>query len=47
MTNRLALWLVLLIAAFFVLDHFVLQLDAALFLGRKFTDLIEYLAFWR
>ncbi|WP_217810089.1 hypothetical protein [Salibaculum griseiflavum] len=47
MTNRLAIWLVLLIAAFFALDHFVLNWDAPLYLGRKFMELIQYIAFWR
>lgn len=47
MTNRIAIGLVLCIAAFFMLDHFVLQLDAARFLLRKLIDLIEYVAFWR
>jgi len=47
MTNRLALWLVLLIVGFFVLDHYVFGLDAGVFLARKFIDLIEYLKIWR
>ncbi|MFQ6548277.1 hypothetical protein AADZ90_009985 [Aestuariibius sp. 2305UL40-4] len=47
MTNRIAIWLLLLIAGFFVLDHYVLQLDAAVYLGRRALDLIEWLAFWR
>lgn len=47
MTNRIAVWLALLIIGFFVLDHYVLGLDAGVFLARKFMELIEYLAFWR
>lgn len=47
MTNALALWFVALIAAFFALDHFVLQLDAPLFLAQKFLDLLRWVAFWR
>ncbi|MBT8411949.1 MAG: hypothetical protein KJP02_09150 [Octadecabacter sp.] len=47
MTTRLALVLALLIAAFFVLDHFALHWNAGLFLGKKMLELINYLAFWR
>ncbi len=47
MTNRIALTLVVLIAGFFLADHFWLHLDAPVFLGRKFVDFVEYLAFWR
>lgn len=47
MTNALAIWIVALLAGFFLLDHFVLHLGAPLFLARKGVDLIEYLAFWR
>ncbi len=47
MTNTLAIWIVALIASFFLLDTFVLHLGAPLFLARKGMDLIAYLAFWR
>ncbi len=47
MTNSIAIGLFLLIVGFFTLDHYVLELDAPLFLGRKAFELIEYLAFWR
>ena len=47
MTNGLALALILLIAGFFALDHWVLHLDAPLFLARRGLDLIEWVAFWR
>lgn len=47
MTNTVTIWLALLILGFFVLDHFVLGLEAGLFLARRGLDLIEYLAFWR
>ncbi|WP_347313260.1 hypothetical protein [Defluviimonas sp. SAOS-178_SWC] len=47
MTNRIALTLVVLIAAFFLADHVWLSLGAPVFLGRKFVDFIEFLAFWR
>ena len=47
MTTRLALILAILILGFFVLDYYVLHLDAALFLVRKGFELINYMAFWR
>lgn len=47
MTTRIAILLALLIAAFFVLDHFVLHWNAGLFLGKKTLDLINHIAFWR
>ncbi len=47
MTNRIALTLVLLIVLFFLADRFWLHLDAPVFLGRRFVDFIEFLAFWR
>ena len=47
MTTRLAIILILLIAAFFVLDHYVLHMNAAVFLGKKVIELINYLAIWR
>ncbi len=47
MTNRIAIALVLMVAAFFLADHFFLHLGAALFLARQFAELVEYLAFWR
>lgn len=47
MTNRIAIGLFILIVGFFVLDHFVLHLDAATFLMRELVDLINAMAFWR
>jgi len=47
MTNQIAIGLALLIVGFFVLDAYVLHLDAGVFLARKGLDLIEYLAIWR
>jgi hypothetical protein len=47
MTTRLTLILALLIAAFFALDHFVLNWNSGVFLGKKMLELINYLAFWR
>ncbi|MCU9849699.1 hypothetical protein OEZ60_16995 [Defluviimonas sp. WL0024] len=47
MTNRIAIVLAALVAAFFLVDHFWLNLGAPLFLGRKLLDLVEFLAIWR
>lgn len=47
MTTRIALILALLIAGFFVLDHYVLHLDAAVILAKKGIELIGIIAFWR
>lgn len=46
-TTKLAFILLGLILAFFVLDYFVLHLDAPVFLARKLVALVEWLAFWR
>lgn len=46
MTNRIALWLGALIVVAIATDLW-LQTGTMLFLIRKFTDLIEYVAFWR
>ncbi|MEJ6478692.1 MAG: hypothetical protein QNL92_08425 [Octadecabacter sp.] len=47
MTNIISIWLVVLIIAFFVLDHYVFEMNAFVFLIREFMKLIEYVAFWR
>ena len=47
MTNGIAIGIVLALAGFFALDHYVLHIDAAVFLGRKGLDLLGYVAFWR
>lgn len=47
MTTRLAFILMFLIVGFFVLDHYVLHLDALVFIARKGIDLLQYIAFWR
>lgn len=46
MTNKLALILGLMIAAFLLLDHFVLHLDAPFFLFKKLGELTTWMAFW-
>ncbi len=47
MTNKIAIALALAIAALFAVDAFYLNGELPLFLGRKFAELIEYVAFWR
>jgi len=47
MTTRLALIIMACIIGFFVLDHYVLGLEAGVFLAKKGIDLINYLAIWR
>lgn len=47
MTDRLAIWLFLLIVGFFILDAYVLHLDAGVTAMRAVTDLIRAIAFWR
>jgi hypothetical protein len=46
MTNRIALLIGLIVAAFIALD-LVLGLGMTVFLGRKFLDLIRTIAIWR
>jgi hypothetical protein len=47
MTNKLAIWLGLVIAGAILGDIFLNQGAALLFLLRKFAVFIDYLSFWR
>ena len=47
MTNRIAIALGLTLALLFGLDMVVFDGSNALFLAKKFADLIEWIAFWR
>jgi hypothetical protein len=47
MTNAVALCLAILIIGFFVLDHFVLHLDAIAIVLRLLIEMIGKVAFWR
>lgn len=47
MTTKIAIYLALAIAAFFALDHYVLHLNAGVFLAKRGLELINYLAIWR
>lgn len=47
MTNGIALVLALMILGLFVLDATVLHLGLAVGIGRLFTQLVEWVSFWR
>jgi hypothetical protein len=47
MTNRIAIVLGLLIICAIAVDYFLYGTEHAVFLAKKLTDLIEWLAFWR
>jgi len=47
MTNPIALFLGALILGLLLLDVFLFEADNIVFLGRKFLDLVEWVAFWR
>ena len=47
MTNQIALLLGLLILAGLGADFYLWDGQYTLFLARKFSDLIEWIAFWR
>lgn len=47
MTNRIAFVLGLLIVSAIVVDYVYYGTEHTVFLAKKMTDLIEWLAFWR
>ncbi len=47
MNNAIAFSLFALIVGFFAFDSFVLDGQMTVFLGRKFLELVRYVAFWR
>ncbi len=47
MTNRLASLLALLLLAAILLDVWLYGSEHLVFLGKKFLELIEWMAFWR
>lgn len=47
MTNAIAITLVMLIAAVFVLDAALLHWDLPVVLGRQFVGFVEWASFWR
>ncbi len=47
MTNTIAIVIALILVTVFTLDYTLQDWEGTIFVGRKLTDLIEYLAFWR
>lgn len=47
MTNQTALVLAVLIVAGIVVDYVYFDFSYALFLSRKFLELMDWIAFWR
>ncbi len=47
MTDRIALWLFLLIVLAIGLDYWIQGFEGLIFLGGKLGELIEWMAFWR
>ncbi|MBL4626558.1 MAG: hypothetical protein JKY00_00705 [Roseicyclus sp.] len=47
MTNTLAIWIGIVIAAFFAVDAVLFDWTYTLFLGLKLADLLWWLSFWR
>ena len=47
MTNRIAIFLGLFLIAAIVLDTMLYGDEHMVFLGKKFFELIEWVAFWR
>ena len=47
MTNTLAVWIVLSVVGFFLIDAYVLQWGLGMLVARGFLELIHWLAFWR
>ena len=47
MTNQIALWLFVILAAAGLGDFFLNDASGLFFLSLKFLDLIEWVAFWR
>ena len=47
MTNRIALFLAFFLIAAIVADVYLYGTEHLVFLGKKFFELIEWIAFWR
>ena len=46
-SNRIAIFLGVMIIGFFIADGIIYDWQMSLFLGRKFAALTEYIKFWR
>ncbi|KUJ86233.1 glyceraldehyde-3-phosphate dehydrogenase [Ruegeria marisrubri] len=47
MTNRIAIWLGVLILGAILLDYALFGTEHLLFLGKKLYEFLDWLAFWR
>ena len=47
MTNRIAIWLGLIILGLIGLDYYLAESSSLMFLLKKLADMIEWMAFWR
>ncbi len=47
MTNTLTIWIAVIVAGLLAADAVLFDWSNSLFLGRKFADLLWWLAFWR
>ncbi len=47
MTNRIAIWLGLLLIAALAVDTWIYGSEHLIYLARKLSELIEWIAFWR
>jgi hypothetical protein len=47
MTDKIALWLAVVMIVLVLADILLNQGHALLFLGREIADLVQYVAFWR
>ena len=47
MTNTIAFWLALVIAAIFAADFLIFGWDLHIALGRQLLRLLDWVAFWR
>ena len=47
MTNALAIWIAIVVAALLAVDAVLFDWSNSLFLARKFAELLRWMAFWR
>ncbi len=47
MTNTLAIWILILLAAFLAVDGVLFDWTYTLFLAQKFASVLIWMAFWR
>ncbi|MEX3015841.1 hypothetical protein [Gymnodinialimonas hymeniacidonis] len=47
MTNALAIWIGIVLAACLAVDAVLFDWSNSLFLARKFAELLRWMAFWR